>query len=106
MTTQTTGRSGTDLSRIELELQQRVALARKQYERAIAEVRKLGVESGDRSVRAAGASKLAAALRFQNIATRQYSEALKALSEFVLGQSPRELSKISPTNGSGTPQGA
>ena len=69
----------------EWELRSRVALARREYERAIAEAKSLLEQAHDLGL---GNADSVAAIRkanhAQQIATYNYSEALKALSEFVL----------------------
>lgn len=75
---------GGDPSKVETDLQERVVRARERYERAIAETQKLAVESPDGSQDSYGSHSIARALRLQHSATRRYSEALRALSEFVL----------------------
>ena len=76
--------AGEDPSRVELELQERVTRAREEYERAIAEARKLAAWNGDGDARLNRSSEITRALQLQNTATRRYSEALRSLSEFVL----------------------
>jgi hypothetical protein len=90
MITQRRPPAGGDRSRIEVELQERVARAREQYEQAIAEARRLAAESRNGNPHLNDSSKITQALQLQNTATRRYSEALRALSEFVLGYKERD----------------
>ena len=74
-------RSQPDSSGIERELKRRVERARLDYERAMAESSKLlemASKSGD------GMAAIQRAQRLQRAATVRYSEALKALSSYVL----------------------
>lgn len=90
MITQRDATAGGNPSRIELELQERVARARNQYERAIAAARKLAAETRDGNPYLNGSPNITRALQLQNTATRRYAEALRALSEFVLGYKEKD----------------
>lgn len=86
MITQSSGFLGSDVSRVEVELQERVARARRDYERALGDVRKLAAELRNGPPGLNGSATLVQALQYEHVVTRRYSEALRALSEFVLGQ--------------------
>jgi hypothetical protein len=69
------------------ELQERVERARQDYERIVEAARRLTEQTGYANL--ADGDRLAAirkARQIQEIATQQYAEALKALSDFVLGR--------------------
>jgi hypothetical protein len=71
------------LPTIEVALHERVERARIEYEMAIAEAQKL-LEAAQQSTD--GVSAIRRARHLQQTATQEYSEALRALTEFVLGR--------------------
>jgi len=72
-------------NRTELELRERVARARRQYEIALAESRRVLEEAQDLGLsNPDGISAVRNANRIQRDATERYAAALKALAEFVL----------------------
>lgn len=91
----------TDL-RVEAKLRHEVELARVEYESAMKRSRSLMEQAEDVQMEPAadvllvhpdGTTALRQAIALQQRATSRYSNALKTLSEFVLGKVP-ELSKI------------
>jgi len=73
----------TDLPTIERALHERVERTRREYEAVLSEARML-LQEAQASANSVVAIRRARTM--QQTATRRYSEALKALSEFVLGR--------------------
>jgi len=71
----------------ESELEEKVRLARQEYESAVGKARRLVEQSQDLGLdHPDGISALRNATHLQRAASQQYSEAVKALYEFVLGK--------------------
>jgi hypothetical protein len=87
-----------EIERIEAELQAQVQLARKSYEVAKEEARRLlGISHDIGMGHPDGTSAIARACEVQRVATRGYTLALKNLSEFVLERkfpAPSGLNKL------------